>query len=87
MDNTYVSVQMGMEDYLHRPGADMGIGKNLSVSFGKLWTEAHSFRQLSTEGGRMPAKRMTSFFVWGVKLSHLFNVTSYMAGYDPSRGV
>lgn len=85
MDNTYVSVQMGMEDYLHRPGADMGVGKNLSVSFGKLWTEAHSFRATIDGGWSYASKADDTFLRLGVKLSHLFNITSYMAGYDPSR--
>lgn len=85
LDNTYVSLQMGMEDYLHRPGADMGIGKNLSVSLGKLWTEAHSLRVSFDAGWSYASKVDNKFLRLGVKLSHLFNITSYMAGYDPSR--
>ena len=65
MDNTYVSVQMGMEDYLHRPGQTWASEKIFPCRLASCGRKHTLSGQLSTEGGRMPAKRMTSFFVWG----------------------
>ena len=85
LDNTYFSVQIGMEGMTHREGADIKGGPKFGLSAGKLFTSAHSVR-VSLSGGwfghDLDNDKLSHF---GINASHLFNITSYLKGYNPYR--
>lgn len=84
-DNTYFSVQVGMEGMVHRKGADIKGGPRFGLSAGKLFSPAHSAR-VSLNGGWFGQDLDDGkLYHFGISASHLFNVTSYLKGYNPYR--
>lgn len=84
-DNTFLELNMGVEDFLKREGAEMGLYKIFSAGYGKMFTPVHGAR-LNLNGGWALHKRTSdSYMRIGLQASHLFNITAYMKGYNPSR--
>ena len=84
-DNTYLSVQLGMEGMVHREGADIKGGPRFGLSAGKLFTSAHSGR-VSLNGGWFGHDLDNDkLYHFGIGASYLFNITSYLKGYNPYR--
>ena len=94
-DNTFLELNMGVEDFLKREGAEMGLYKIFSAGYGKMFTPVHGAR-LNLNGGWALHKRTSDsymriglqashLFKIGLQASHLFNITAYMKGYNPSR--
>lgn len=84
-DNTYLSVQLGMEGMVHRKGADIKGGPRFGLSGGKLFTSAHSGR-VSLNGGWFGHDLDNDkLYHFGISASYLFNITSYLKGYNPYR--
>lgn len=84
-NHVYISGQLGMEKIIRREGADINGGPAFSFSAGKLLNHAHSVR-LSLKGGWFGHKLSDSkLYHVGIGASYLFNITSYIKGYDPYR--
>lgn len=84
-DNTYFSIQLGMEGLVHREGADVKGGPVFGLSAGKLFTSAHSAR-ISLKGGWFGHDLDNDkLYDFGFSASYLFNITSYLKGYNPYR--
>lgn len=84
-DNTYLSIGFGIEGMTHREGADINGGTKISLSGGKLFSPAHSAR-VSLNGGWFGHDLDNDkLYHFGIGASHLFNITSYIKGYNPYR--
>lgn len=84
-DNTFVEINMGVEDFLNRDGAEIGLYKIFSAGYGKMFTPVHTARVNLNGGWALHERTSDSFVRVGLQASHLFNITAYMKGYNPSR--
>ncbi len=84
-DNTFLQFNIGVEEFVNRDKAEMGLYKLFSLGYGKMFTSVHGAR-LDINGGWALHNRTTdSYKRIGLQASYLFNLTSYLKGYDPSR--
>ena len=84
-DNTFVGIDMGVESFLNREGSEMGLYKIFSAGYGKMFTPVHGARVNLNGGWALHKRTSDSYMRVGLQASHLFNITAYMKGYNPSR--
>lgn len=84
-DNNFVELNIGVEDFLNREGSEMGLYKIFSAGYGKMFTPVHGARVNLNGGWALHKRTSDSYMRVGLQASHLFNITAYMKGYNPSR--
>ncbi len=86
-DNTYVSLSTGYERFYLRDYDKYNSGPVFGLAFGKAVSRCNAFR-LAAMGNVMTGKSYEDskkMVIAGIQGEHLFNFSSYVAGYDPSR--
>lgn len=85
-DHLFLEAGMGMEQVV-APSSSYSLTPftTVTLALGKQFNPKHSVR-LSLRGGYAYQKRQ-EFFMYqlGAKLDHIFDMSSYFAGYDPTR--
>ena len=87
LQHTFVQLGMGAEKILPPPATEFEIDMltNYRIGLGKQINRFNTFRlTFDASIGYQRAKNMT-FRKMGVRLDHLYSLSSYMAGYNPSR--
>lgn len=87
MDNTYLSLSAGFEKFYLRDYEKYNSGPVFGVAFGKAVSRSNSFR-LALMGNVMTEKSFADnkkLMIVGMQGEHLFNFSSYIAGYNPER--
>lgn len=83
-DNLFFSLQLGAQKIAPNGSAEFDGGTNIGLGIGKLFSPVNAAR-LSlnfAQNGRFIGKPLNRY---GLGIDHLFNVTSYIMGYDPNR--
>ena len=83
-DNLFFSLQLGVQKISPNGDVKLDGGSNIGLGVGKLFTPSSSAR-LSfnfAQNGKFIGKPLNRY---GLSVDHLFNVTSYILGYDPNR--
>lgn len=83
-DNLFFSVMFGLQKIAPNGDASFDGGTNIGLGVGKLFTPTSAAR-LSlniAQNGRFIGKPLNRY---GIGIDHLYNVTSYIMGYDPNR--
>ena len=84
LDNLFFSLQFGAQKIAPNGNAEFDGGTQIGLSAGKLFSPTSSAR-LSfnfAQNGRFIGKPLNRY---GVGIDHLFNVTSYIMGFEPNR--
>lgn len=84
LDNLFFSLQFGTQKIGANGNAEFDGGTNIGISAGKLFSPTSAAR-LSfnlAQNGRFIGKPLNRY---GVGIDHLFNVTSYIMGFEPNR--
>ncbi|MEG1685304.1 MAG: hypothetical protein RR319_05090 [Bacteroides sp.] len=84
-DNTYFSVYGGIEKLIARGLSDFGSGPVFGVTFGKMINKNNALRLSATSGWFTRRETTDKLLRFGAEVSHLFNITSYVNGFNPSR--
>lgn len=83
-DNMFFSVLFGAQKIAPNGKAEFDGGTNIGIGVGK-WLSPVNAARLSfnlSQNGRFIGKPLNRY---GIGVDHLFNVTSYIMGYDPNR--
>lgn len=86
-DNAYISLSAGYERFYLRDFDKYNSGPVFGLALGKAVSKSNSFR-LALIGNVMTSKAYTDnkkMIIAGLQVDHLFNFSSYVSGYNPSR--
>ena len=84
-DNTFISIHGGTEQLAPMGNSTIAWGMALKLSYGK-WIDAYNAFRLSL-AVEDRFRNADKSHVWnvGLDIAHMFNLSSYFGGYNPSR--
>lgn len=83
-DNTFLSISAGVHNLF---GQDFGYGPVASFSYGKWFGKSNAVRATFAGGYFYRNADLRRNINFALTFSHMFNISSYVSGYDPKRFV
>lgn len=84
-DNTYLGIHAGLFGLLPREENIYSSGLSFKITGGKWLNEYNALRLSLTYGQYMRNRDRTAFYVPGLEIAHMFNLSSYLGGYKARR--